>query len=140
MVREQPAYLKDSTQFIGEVTALPIGPEDIQVTVDVKSLYTCIPTQEGLDACYRTWQKSEMTNLQQPPAETLRHMLEMVLKLNVIEFDRKHYLQIFGTSMGAALAPSYTNIFMGDLEEKMLSTATVKPKYCKRFIQYMAYS
>jgi len=67
-------------------------------------------------------------------------MLEMVLKLNVIEFDRKHYLQIFGTSMGAALAPSYTNIFMGDLEEKMLSTATVKPKYCKRFIQYMAYS
>ena len=134
MVRELPAYLKDSTQFIREVTALPIGPEDILVTVDVKSLYTCIPTQEGLDACYRAWLKSETKNPQQPPAETLRHMLEMVLKLNVLEFDRKHYLQIFGTSMGAALAPSYANIFMGNLEEKMLNTAKIKPKYYKRFI------
>jgi len=52
MIRELPAYLKDSTQFIREITALPIGPEDILVMVDVKSLYTCIPTQEGLDACY----------------------------------------------------------------------------------------
>ena len=80
IVCKLPAYLKDSTQFIREVTALQTGPEDILVTVDVKSLYTCIPTPAGLDACYRAWLKSENTNPQQPPAETLRHMLKMVLK------------------------------------------------------------
>jgi len=73
IVQGLPAYLKDSTQFIREVTALP---DDILVTVDVKSLYTCIPTREGLEACYRAWLKTEMTNPQQPSAETLRHMLE----------------------------------------------------------------
>jgi len=104
------------------------------VTVDVKSLYTCIPTEAGLEACYRALLKTETTNPQQPPSETLRHMIEMVLRLNVLEFNRKHYLQTFGTCMGAALAPSYANIFMGDLEETMLSTAPVKPKYYKRFI------
>jgi len=129
-----PAYLKDSTQFIRETTALPIGPDEILATVDVKSLYTCIPTPAGLDACYRAWLKTETTNPQQPPAETLRHMLEIVLKLNVLEFDRKYYLQKFNTSMGAAVAPSYANIFMGDLEETMLRTAKIKPKYYKRFI------
>ena len=36
--------------------------------------------------------------------------------------------------MGAAFAPSYANVFMGDLERAMLSTARVKPKYYKRFI------
>jgi len=36
--------------------------------------------------------------------------------------------------MGAALAPSYTNIFMGDLEKTMLATAKIKSKYYKRFI------
>jgi len=109
IVRSLPAYLKDSAQFIREVTALPLEPNDILVTVDVKSLYTNIPTPEGLEACYGAWLRSEMNDPQQPPAETLRHMLEMVLKLNVLEFNKKYYLQTFGTSMGASLAPSYSS-------------------------------
>jgi len=36
--------------------------------------------------------------------------------------------------MGAYFAPSYANVFMGYLEETMLSTANVKPQYYKRFI------
>jgi len=134
IVSKLPAYLKDSSQFIREVTTLQTEPEDILVTVDVKSLYTCIPTPKGLDACYRAWLNSEITNPQQPSAEVLRHMLELVLKLSFLEFDEKHYLQIFGTTMGAALAPSYANIFMDDLEKTMLATAKIKPKYYKRFI------
>jgi len=134
LVQSLPAYLKNSTQFINEVTALPIEPNDILVTVDVKSLYTNIPTPEGLEACYRAWLKSELSDPQQPPAETLRHMLEMTLKLNVLEFDKKFYLQTFGTSMGASFAPSYANIFMGSLEQPMLESASVKPKYYKRYI------
>jgi len=134
IVKSLPAYLKDSTQFIREVTELPLEPDDILVTVDVKSLYTNIPTPEGLEACYRAWLNSEMNDPQQPPAETLRHILEMVLKLNVLEFNRKYYLQTFGTSMGASFAPSYANIFMGSLEQSMLENARVKPKYYRRFI------
>jgi len=74
LVQSLPAYLKNSTQFINKVTALPIEPNDILVTVDVKSLYTNIPTPEGLEACYRAWLKSELSDPQQPPAEILRHM------------------------------------------------------------------
>ena len=48
----QPAYLKDSRQFIQEITQLQYNRNDILVMVDVKSLYTCIPNSKGLQACY----------------------------------------------------------------------------------------
>ena len=37
IVKNLPAYLKGSTQFIIEVTTLTIRPDDLLVTVDVKS-------------------------------------------------------------------------------------------------------
>ena len=88
IVKELPAYLKDTTQFIREISELECDKNDMLVTVDVKSLYTCISNDQGLEACYRAWLKREMTDPQQPPAETLRHLLELVLKLNVLEFNR----------------------------------------------------
>jgi len=36
--------------------------------------------------------------------------------------------------MSAVLSPSYANVFMGNLEEKMLNSARVKPKYYKRVV------
>jgi hypothetical protein len=41
-------------------------------------------------------------------------------------FDGNHYLQINGTAMGTKMAPSYTNIFMGDLEERLLLSSLKK--------------
>jgi len=34
----------------------------------------------------------------------------------------------------AVLSPSYANVFMGNLEEKMFNSARVKPKYYKRVV------
>jgi hypothetical protein len=46
-------------------------------------------------------------------------MFQKFIKLfiNNFTFDGNHYLQINGTAMGTKMAPSYANIFMGDLEE-----------------------
>jgi hypothetical protein len=41
-------------------------------------------------------------------------------KYNNFTFDGNHYLQINGTAMGIKMALSYANIFMGDLEERLL--------------------
>jgi hypothetical protein len=47
-------------------------------------------------------------------------MLTLVLKNNNLTFEGNHYLQINGTAMGTKMAPPYANIFMGDLEERLL--------------------
>ena len=104
------------------------------VTVDVKSLYTNIPNDEGIQACYEAWRQQEIKDPQHPHAEVLRHLLEMVLKLNTFEFDGKHYLQKFGKAMGSKLAPAYANTFMSKLEKTILDTSPLKPTYYCRFI------
>jgi hypothetical protein len=55
---------------------------------------------------------------------SIKLMLTLVLKNNNFTFDGNHYLQINGTAMGTKMAPSYANIFMGDLEERLLSLVT----------------
>ena len=56
------------------------------------------------------------------------------LENNNFIFNNKHILQIDGTSMGTKMAPSFANIFMGDLEERILLSVPYKPLSWLRFI------
>ena len=99
------------------------------VTIDVTSLYTNIPHNEGIKACYEAFVKLENQNIQQPPAEILTDLVEIVLKNNTFEFDNKYYKQLFGTAMGTKLAPAYANTFLGNLKDKFLKNEPHKPTY-----------
>ncbi|MCY4327357.1 MAG: GIY-YIG nuclease family protein, partial [Rhodobacteraceae bacterium] len=134
IMKSLPAYLKDTGQFLQEISNFQVNKNTWLITVDVKSLYTNIPNEEGIQACYEAWRIQELTDPQHPPAETLRLLLELVLKLNTFEFNEKYYLQTFGTAMGSKLAPAYANTFMGKLEAAILSSSPTKPTYYRRFI------
>ena len=43
IMRNLPSYLKDTSQLINELKELSVEPNTLLVTIDVKSLYTCIP-------------------------------------------------------------------------------------------------
>ena len=90
---------------------LAIPENTTLVTMDVTSLYTNIPHDDGIAACRTIW---EQRTVQEPPTECLVEMLTLVLKNNNFCFDGNHYLQINRTAMGTKMAPSYANIFMGD--------------------------
>ena len=45
-----PSYMKDTTHLIHTLLGKKLAPEDILVTIDVKSLYTNIPQTEGIQA------------------------------------------------------------------------------------------
>ncbi|XP_065909345.1 uncharacterized protein [Dysidea avara] len=133
IMRNLPAYIKDTTQLLLEIAKISIQPNDWLVTIDVKSLYTNIDNEDGIQACYEAW-LTQNDDPQQPPAEVLRYLLELVLKLNTLEFNEKFYLQIKGTAMGSKAAPAYANAFMGQLEKNILQMANIKPLFYKRFI------
>ena len=78
-----------------------------------------------------TW---EQRTVQEPPTECLAEMLTLVLKNNNFTLDRNHYLQINGTAMGTKMAPSYANIFMGDLQERLLISSLKQHLSWFRFI------
>ena len=86
-----PSFLKDTTQLINELNNLLVEPETLLVTVDVKSLYTCIPLHEGIQACADALRMSKENNPHQPDTNTLVNLLEIVLKNNTFEFDGKYF-------------------------------------------------
>ena len=47
--------------------------------------------------------------------------------MNNFEFENNYYLQLHGTAMGTKMAPAYANLFMGDLEQKLLAQSPLKP-------------
>ena len=56
-----------------------------------------------------------------------RHQLslkpEIVLSSNIFEFNNNLYRQEIGTAMGTSSAPTYANILMGEIDEKLKNLA-----------------
>ena len=94
------------------------GEHRLMFTMDIKSLYTVIPNDEGLRAL-----------------KYFLRMAEVVLTLNSFAFNGEHYKQIGGVAMGSKLGPNYACLFVGYVEEQMLRSYTgVKPDLYKRYM------
>ena len=109
------SYTKDSTDTIKKISAIgnDIQEDDILVTMDVRSLYTNIPNEEGIQAVRETLNASPS----RLPTRVITTFLTLILTLNNFIFNGIHYLQIKGCAMGTKCAPTYANIFMGKFEE-----------------------
>ena len=119
--KELESYVKDTTDFVRKIEALPVEPNENQilVTMDVKSLYTNIPNAEGMEAvksCFRARAKPGDGIL----AKVIIQFLTLILTLNNFLFNDEHYIQINGCSMGTKCAPTYACIFMGWFENKYI--------------------
>ena len=115
-VEALPSHIKDTTDYLRKMDSLcPLPTNTTLVSLDVVSLYTNIPHDDGIKACKEVWEKR---SVQTPSTECLVKLLTLVLKHNNFTFNGEHYLQINGTAMGTKMAPSYANIFMGYIEKK----------------------
>ena len=133
LVKQLPAYIKDTKDFLCHLRTLQDLPEDaLLFTMDVVGLYTNIPHADGLKACEAILNSREV---EEPPTKEIVELATLVLTCNSFQFEDDHYLQIKGTAMGTRMAPSYANLFMGQLEKTILMTAPENhvPGFYKRF-------
>ncbi|XP_078584852.1 uncharacterized protein LOC144867010 [Branchiostoma floridae x Branchiostoma japonicum] len=131
LVTRLPSYIRDTTDFLRRLNKLgKVPPNATLVTLDVSSLYTNIPTDEGIQACREALQKSPAD----VPTEAICQLLDNILNLNNFDFNEEHYIQIQGTAMGTRVAPSYANIFMGNFEERHVYKRTPRPWIWWRYI------
>ena len=115
LVRNIPSSVKYSTDFLRRIFKLNHNlPTDIiLLTIDVRSLYT------NIDASIKYLQRYNS----EANTDFQKEVLTPILHNNYFEFDHKYYLQTQGTAMGSPMAPSYANLFMGQLEHHMLMDA-----------------
>ena len=137
IVQTIPLYIKDSKHFLQIImNNRSIIPKDsLLATLDVKSLYTNIPQNEGIQYCLEALTQFYGQSLPLPINE-LKQMFEFILKGNYFEFKDQIYLQIHGTSMGTPMAPNFANIFMSQLENRIITHAPdkLRPFLWKRYI------
>ena len=110
-----------------------ILPDMILCTLDITSLYTNIPHNEGIQSIKNFLAIHRDTNAL-PHNSYIIELLEVVLTNNYFDFNGKHYHQTSGTAMGTKLAPSYANLFMTKFEQNHVYTYHLQPTLWKRFI------
>jgi hypothetical protein len=134
LVSHLPSYVKDTNDMLEIVKdfQFPIGSHPLLFTMDVKSLYTVIPNDEGLIALKHFLERRKVEEL---PTCTLLRLAELVLSQNHFEFNGDYFTQKRGVAMGTKMGPSYANLFMGYVEKKFLEQySDTKPNLLKRYI------
>ena len=119
------SYLKDTTDFINSIETKKFPANTILVSMDVTSLYTNIPQDEGINTVCQAYE--DYHNKEPPiPVWYLREMLSLILQENSFQFDGKEYLQIHGTAMGTKMAVAFANIFMAKIEREILRLYAIR--------------
>ncbi len=92
--------------------------------MDVKSLYTNIPQDEGISCCLQTLQNDYNEDLSLPLIHLhLKQIITFILKRNYFDFNNRVFLQIHGTVMGSPFAQNFANIFMHQCKKCILDIA-----------------
>ena len=134
-VSKVESYIRDSGHLINILQKTKIPTNSILATIDVKALYLNIPHEEGIQAVKKRLYYNNRESDDIPiPFGTMSDLLHIVLTKNYFQFADCMYHQVQGTAMGTKMAPSYANLFMAELEEKLLRHSTTDPILWKRYI------
>ena len=92
---------------------------------EVKSLYTCILHNFGLEAI-RFWIKEHLDSLHSRFAkEFVLESIKMILENNCV-FNDEFYRQISGTTMGTIFVPAYATLTMRYFEVRFYTICELK--------------
>ena len=137
LVHKLPSFVKDTNDFLNKLLTIGKLPSNsLLVTLDVSSLYTNIPHNEGINSCDHFLHTRLHSNI---PTGTLCDLIRMILTMNNFSFNDNHYLQIHGTAMGTKMAPSFANLFLGHFEANALKNALFHPHTWSRYIDDIFY-
>ena len=83
LAKSLPSYIKDTKEFIKYIESTKLPKDCILCTLDVSSLYTNIPTEDGIYAALQAIENWENKDPLCPPTSWLRKLLELILYKNV---------------------------------------------------------
>lgn len=126
IAKVQKSYLKDTTQFINFIEKRKVPNNTILVSMDVTSLYTNIPQEEGINTVCKAYE-AFYKNDTPIPTNSLRGLLRLILQENSFQFNGRNYLQTHGTAMGTKVAVAFANIFMSAVETEIINNSKIKP-------------
>ena len=127
--------MKNSTHFASDAHTMEIEDGDLLVSFDVVSLFTQVPIDEALKVIEQRLKEDEtLMDRTSIPVEDICELTKLCLKSTYFQYQDQFYEQIEGAAMGSPLSPIIANIYMEHFEEKTLSSAPLKPKVWRRYV------
>jgi hypothetical protein len=123
----------DTKTFLSCILDLEIPPNTLLVTMDIASLYTNIPTGEGIGKVVDAYRQTENPTTPTTP-ELLERTLRFIMDHNTFQFNGELFRQTHGTAMGAAVAVKYANIFTDRVWTELTADEPFLPFYSNRLL------
>ncbi len=132
--------LTNTFEFVKLLEEYQFGHQDKILSFDVESFFTRVPVKESLEIVER--RLLQIRELSEDPLKAITSMknsaIMKVLKLclgnSYFVWDKTLYLQVNGLPMGGRLSPILANIFMEELEFKVLTSTLFLPKIYFRYV------
>ncbi|XP_077547988.1 uncharacterized protein LOC144160630 [Haemaphysalis longicornis] len=112
-----------------------IQDDDVMVSFDVKSMFTCVPVDFAVQCCKKVLQNNETLASRTPIEDAdLCRLLGFCLRSTYFVFKEEFYKQVFGTAMGASISVTCANLALEAVEKTALSLLSRRPKIFVRYV------
>ena len=118
-------YIKNSYDLVDSIKNINYNPDLILITCDIVSLYTNIPTKEGIKLTTQAYLDFNVHNKERLDAIALETLLNNTLVNNVFQYNLDFYRQTNGTAMGTIMAPTYANCYLSYKERLVTNNKNI---------------
>ena len=102
LVGNSESHVTNSSQFVSFIQTQKLAQEDILVSFDVVSLFTCVPVELAVVVAQcRLSCDEHLPDHTSLSVQEIVRLLSFCLSATYLSFRGKHYQQIFGTAMGS---------------------------------------
>ena len=113
LVGRTSSYVRNSKSFVDFITTQTLAEDEILLSFDVVSLFTCVPTGLAVQIARRRLENDpslqDRTDLN---IDDIVDLLTMCLDATYLSFRGKVYRQVHGTAMGSPVSVVVANLVM----------------------------
>jgi len=126
------SHVKNSFELFNTLLGKKVPENHLLVSLDVKSLFTNIPSELVIEAINNRWLYIEKFTKIKKKEFILA--VKFLLDSTFFTFDKIIYKQIFGSPMGSPISPVLADLVMQDLERKAIDKLDFSLSFYYRYV------
>ena len=125
--------VKDSFEFCDFINTVILPENYILVSLDVISLFTCIPKDLVCHDIIQHWDEIR-PNAENINLDLFLEITDLCIEASYFMFDGKIYKQTFGTAMGNPLSPTIADLVMEELLNSVIPKLNFSLPFIKKYV------
>jgi len=126
------SHVKNSFDLFNTLLGKKIPENHLLLSLDVKSLFTNIPSELVIEAINNRWLYIEKAT--KITKKEFISAVKFILDSTYFTFDKVIYKQVFGSPMGSPLSPVLADLVMQDLERKAIDRLDFSFPFYYRYV------